>query len=380
VPARETSAIEPLGVVNDAVGLALDAFAAARAVELSAISPDLAPLIDAARLAVRGGKRLRAGFVYGGWRAAGGAALKSETSGQSANAPMIAAPIVNAAAAVELVHASALTHDDVMDDSATRRGRPSAHRAFATLRGRADRRAATRLIDPHRFGTNGAILLGDLLLSWSDELLSASGFRPKHIGRARPLFDKLRSEVVAGQYLDILAQDTQTVSASRAMLVVRYKSAKYTVERPLQFGAALAGGSPRLLAALSTFGVPLGEAFQLRDDLLGVFGDSDRTGKPAGDDIRDGKRTLLLARAYDAASPAQRQALDGSIGNPDLTADQLENTRAVLRETGAVRAVETVIAELTKAALASLALAPIADEETRNALAALAERATNRDV
>jgi geranylgeranyl diphosphate synthase type I len=380
VPARETSAIEPLGVVNDAVGLALDAFAAARAVELSAISPDLAPLIDAARLAVRGGKRLRAGFVYGGWRAAGGAALKSETSGQSANAPMIAAPIVNAAAAVELVHASALTHDDVMDDSATRRGRPSAHRAFAALRGRADRRAATRLIDPHRFGTNGAILLGDLLLSWSDELLSASGFRPKHIGRARPLFDKLRSEVVAGQYLDILAQDTQTVSASRAMLVVRYKSAKYTVERPLQFGAALAGGSPRLLAALSTFGVPLGEAFQLRDDLLGVFGDSDRTGKPAGDDIRDGKRTLLLARAYDAASPAQRQALDGSIGNPDLTADQLENTRAVLRETGAVRAVETVIAELTKAALASLALAPIADEETRNALAALAERATNRDV
>jgi geranylgeranyl diphosphate synthase type I len=318
---------------------------------------------------VRGGKRLRAAFVYGGWRAGGGGALKIGSDDAATSAPIVAA-----AAAVELVHASALTHDDVMDDSATRRGRPSAHRTFSALRGRARPPVSAR------FGTNSAILLGDLLLSWSDELLSASGFRPKHVARARPAFDKLRSEVVAGQYLDILAQATRTVSASRAMLVVRYKSAKYTVERPLQFGAALAGGSPRLLASLSGFGVPLGEAFQLRDDLLGVFGNTVRTGKPAGDDIREGKRTLLVARAYDAATAAQRKILDTAIGNPDLEADQLDATRVVMRETGAVDAVETVIAELTRAALASLRSAPIADEETRTALAALAERATNRDV
>jgi geranylgeranyl diphosphate synthase, type I len=275
-----------------------------------------------------------------------------------------------------------LTHDDVMDDSATRHGQPSAHRAFASL----DTRRSTQVAGAERpdaarrFGANGAILLGDLLLSWSDELLSASGFRPKHISRARPMFDKLRTEVVAGQYLDILAQNTRQVSVSRAMLVVRYKSAKYTVERPLQFGAALAGGSLRLLTGLSAFGVPLGEAFQLRDDLLGVFGDANRTGKPAGDDIREGKRTLLIARAYDKALPAQRRALDASLGNSDLTDDQLATTRSVLRETGAVQAVETVIGELTDAALTCLSSAPIEDEETRDALASLAVRATNRDV
>jgi geranylgeranyl diphosphate synthase type I len=163
------------------------------------------------------------------------------------------------------------------------------------------------------------------------------------------------------------------------MLVVRYKSAKYTIERPLQFGAKLATGSPKLLTALSDYGVPLGEAFQLRDDVLGVFGDSERTGKPAGDDIREGKRTLLVARAYDNADPAQRRVLDATVGNPELTAKALGSAREVFRETGALRAVETVIAELTSAALTTLATAPVDDDETRAALEALAHRTTVRD-
>ncbi len=365
------------GPIGASVGRVLDAFIDARADDLAAISADLAPVVDAARRSVRGGKRLRAAFVYWGWRAAGGAPLPEVPDLQPAepgSRPRHGGPpIAVAAAAVELVHASALTHDDVMDNSVTRRGGASAHRLFAALQSRPDS------ADAAMFGRNAAILLGDLLLTWSDALLNDAGFRPKRLAGARPYFDRLRSEVAAGQYLDVLAQTSRAVSASRAMLVVRYKSAKYTIERPLQFGAKLAKGSPKLLTALSAYGVPLGEAFQLRDDVLGVFGDSERTGKPAGDDIREGKRTLLVARAYDNADPAQRRVLDATIGNPALTAKALGSAREVFRETGALRAVETVIAELTSAALTTLATVPVDDDETRAALEALAHRTTVRD-
>jgi geranylgeranyl diphosphate synthase type I len=383
--ARSTTAFP--GPIGAAVEQALESFIGSRADELMAISQDLGPVVDAARAAVHGGKRLRAAFVYWGWRAAGGAPLPSGAesgpgrgirpgSRRDTGDP----PVVAAAAAVELVHASALTHDDVMDDSATRRGGPSAHRRFAEL---PEGPELPDGFEPSaasaRFGRNGAILLGDLLLLWSDQMLGGAGFKPKRLAAARPYFDRLRSEVAAGQYLDVLTQTSRTVSASRAMLVVRYKSAKYTIERPLQFGAALANGPSKLLAALSSYGVPLGEAFQLRDDILGVFGDTARTGKPAGDDIREGKRTLLVARAYDHADAAQRKVLDATIGNPELTPEALDATRGLLRETGALAAVETVIAELTTAALVAVATAPV-DAESRAALEALAHRTTTRDL
>ncbi len=366
-------ALDPLpDPFRSAVQATLDAFVADQAVKLASISHDLVGLVDAARTAVTGGKRLRACFTYWGWRAAGGDRIDFDEGGSDRKGRP-SAPVLAAAAAVELVHASALVHDDVMDDSATRRGRDAAHRAFRLLPADTTSKAAVA-----RFGASGAILLGDLLLCWSDELLSVSGFRPKRLAPARDCFDRLRTELVAGQYLDVLAQTEPTVGAARAMQVVRYKSAKYTVERPLQFGAALAKASPELLSALSAYGVPLGEAFQLRDDLLGVFGDAARTGKPAGDDIRDGKRTLLLARAYDGADGKQRAVLDKSIGNRDLDATGLADTQQVLRETGAVDAVETVISQLTQAALASLSGAPLRDDDAREALLALADRITNR--
>jgi geranylgeranyl diphosphate synthase type I len=231
-----------------------------------------------------------------------------------------------------------------------------------------------------RFGNSAAILLGDLLLSWSDELLCEADVKPRRLAEARRYFDKLRTEVVAGQYLDVLAQTTAGHSPADAMRVVRYKSAKYTVERPLQFGAALAKASPELLRALSSYGVPLGEAFQLRDDILGVFGETSLTGKPSGDDIREGKRTLLMARAYGKATPAQRAVLDQYVGNPALDEAGVDAVQQVLRDTGAVAAVETVIAELTHAALAALHAAPISGDEPRTALRVLTDRVTNRAV
>jgi geranylgeranyl diphosphate synthase type I len=343
-----------------AVADVLDGFIAAKQRELASLGDDLKPLFDTARGYLATGKLLRPAFAYWGWRAAGGSAAKAHG-------------IHVAGAAIELVHASALVHDDLMDDSATRRGRPTAHRQLAAVR--PVRNVARQTA---QFGEMAAILLGDMLLSWSDELLGESGFKPKTLARGRVYFDRLRTEVVAGQYLDVLAQTSGTSSAADAMRVVRYKSAKYTVERPLQFGAALAKADKPLLRALSSYGVPLGEAFQLRDDMLGVFGDPRETGKPAGDDIRDGKRTLLVARAYDRADKAQHKVLDSLLGQARIDQKGIDAVQSVLHATGAVAAVETVIGELTLAALAALAAAPIDDAEARRALEVLTDRATNR--
>ncbi|HSS68511.1 MAG TPA: polyprenyl synthetase family protein [Nocardioidaceae bacterium] len=353
--------IEPIGQeFRSAITDVLDEFIGRKQVELSSIGDDLRPLFTTARSYLESGKRLRPAFAYWGWRAAGGSAAKARG-------------IYVAGAAIELVHASALVHDDLMDDSATRRGRPTAHRQFSDVRPVRNVGHQTA-----QFGQMAAILLGDMLLAWSDELLGQTGFKPKALARGRVYFDRLRTEVVAGQYLDVLAQTSGTTSVSDAMRVIRYKSAKYTVERPLQFGAALAKGSKPLLRALSSYGLPLGEAFQLRDDVLGVFGDPRETGKPAGDDIRDGKRTLLIARAYDRADKAQRKVLDANVGQPRVDARGIEAVQSVLRDTGAVAAVETVIGELTSAALAALAAAPIDDPEACRALEVLTDRATNR--
>lgn len=354
--------VEPISEeFRDQVGAVLTQFIDDKRRDLAPLGADMAPLFEIAQQYVSGGKRLRPAFAYWGWRAAGGSPKRRDA-------------MICAAAAIEFVHASALVHDDVMDDSDTRRGQPAAHRQFARIRP-----AGTAVRQTTQFGTMGAILLGDMLLSWSDELFNRSELKPKALARGRVYFDKLRTEVVAGQYLDVLAQTSGKSSPADAMRVVRYKAAKYTVERPLQFGAALAGADRSLIRALSAYGIPLGEAFQLRDDVLGVFGETRVTGKPSGDDIREGKRTLLMARAYAKANPAQRKVLDVNFGQPRVDAQGISGVQDVLRESGALQAVEIVIDELTTAALTALEHAPIADTEARSALLVLADRATNRD-
>ena len=189
-----------------------------------------------------------------------------------------------------------------MDDSDTRRGRPSIHREFERKH-----REAGLVGDPARHGASVAVLLGDLMLSWADEQFRTSGL--PRIGEALRFLDLCKTEVVAGQYLDVLAQTRPSVGVEEAMRVVRYKSAKYTVERPLHLGAALAGADDALIAALTDVALPLGEAFQLRDDVLGVFGDPGVTGKPAGDDLREGKRTVLVAAPPQLGTDADRELL-----------------------------------------------------------------------
>lgn len=319
------------------IDVELSAFLAERAGQLAEISADLGMLAATARAAVlTGGKRMRPTFAYWGWRCVQpeGAAGEGE--------------LIRAAAALELLHASALVHDDVMDQSLTRRGQPTAHVRFGGFHQDQGWPGSVP-----SFATAGAILLGDLLLSWSEELFTgAIGSLPRdRAGAATAEFDRMRTEVVAGQFLDMLAQARGAFDPDEALRVVQFKTAKYTVQRPLLLGAGAAGGSPELRAALSAYGLLVGEVFQLRDDLLGVFGDPVRTGKPAGDDLREGKRTLLVALAHQAATPSQRAVLQGGIGDPALTPEGVARLREVLEETGARERVERRIAErVTEAA------------------------------
>ncbi|MGI8645449.1 MAG: polyprenyl synthetase family protein, partial [Nocardioides sp.] len=277
----------------------LDDFLAEQADRLAPLGPDALRLHAEAGRAVSGGKRFRAAFCYWGFRSV------RPTDAEIDHDQWL----LRACAALEILHASALAHDDYMDASDTRRGRPATHRAFE-----AEHRRAGWSGDPEQYGAAAAILLGDLLLSWADELLRRCGFPLDEVAPALALFDRCRSEVITGQFLDVSVQARGAADVDAAMRVLRYKSAKYSVERPLHIGAALAGASPELLDELSAVGLPLGEAFQLRDDLLGVFGDPSVTGKPAGDDLVEGKRTVLVALALDGAPATDAALLDRSLG------------------------------------------------------------------
>ncbi|MET8467993.1 polyprenyl synthetase family protein [Micromonospora zamorensis] len=340
------------------VDKALTEFLAGQRGRLAAVDDALAPVAEAIEAFVLGGgKRLRPAFAYWGFRGAGG------VDGDQ---------VVTALAALEFVQASALIHDDLMDRSDTRRGEPAVHRRFA-----ARHRQSGWGGDPDGFGDAAALLLGDLCLVWSDELLHSSGLDLRALARARPVFDEMRTEVTVGQYLDVLTQATGDTSVERASKVARYKSAKYTVERPLLLGAALADATADVRTAYSAYGLPLGEAFQLRDDVLGVFGDPALTGKPAGDDLREGKRTFLVAAAGEATDDAGRELLFSRLGDPELDEQGVARLRELITASGALARTEQRIVTLTDSALAALTAVDL-DTEARQALVDLAIAATRR--
>jgi geranylgeranyl diphosphate synthase type I len=343
------------------VEVALAGFLGTARARLDAIDAALTPLADAIDgLVLGGGKRLRPAFAYWGFRGAGG-----DDDGTRRD-------VVAAVASLELVQASALIHDDLMDASDTRRGEPSMHRRFAR-----HHRDAGWHGRPDAFGEAAAILGGDLCLVWSDEMLHTSGLAAEALRRARPVFDEMRTEVTVGQYLDVLNQVTGDTSVARASKVATYKSAKYTVERPLEFGAALAGASPDVLGAFAVYGLALGEAFQLRDDVLGVYGDPAETGKPAGDDLREGKRTYLVAAAHEAGDAVARKILAEDLGDRELDAERVDRLREIIAATGALARTESRIDELTEVALRALGGVDLAGG-AGEVLTALAEASTRR--
>jgi geranylgeranyl diphosphate synthase type I len=279
-----------------------------------------------------GGKRLRPLLCVCAWYAAGGT---DEIT-----------PVVQVAAALEMFHSFALIHDDLIDHSDTRRGQPTVHRALAALH------APARGLAAERLGTGAAILIGDLALAWSDELVHTADLSSAQLAAVLPLIDAMRTEIVYGQYLDLLATGNPTVGVAAAQRIIRYKTAKYTVERPLHIGAALAGAERGTLDALSAYALPLGEAFQLRDDLLGVFGVPGQTGKSCLDDLREGKHTVLVALALRHTSP-----LHPLFGHPDLDDEGAAQIRDTLTSTGARAEVEQMIQTSRDRALDALAQA-----------------------
>lgn len=360
----------------DLVNERLEEFLADRASILRSIAADLDPLSGFSERFLSGGKRFRARFCHLGWEALRGNG--DDRADAAASAERYA--VVSASAALEVFHAAALVHDDLIDHSDTRRGAPAAHRVFE-----AQHRDAGWSGDSGDYGRGTAILLGDLLLGWSDELLDeglATLPRSAAARAARLEFNRMRTEVTVGQYLDILEERAwhtraESEQRARAERVVVFKSAKYSIESPLAIGGAIAGGSPAQLDALRAFGLPLGVAFQLRDDLLGVYGDPAVTGKPAGDDLREGKRTVLVAIARERLQPGGRRLLDELLGDPDLSEEQVRMLQQTIREAGAVDAIEALIASNTEQAMTALAAAPI-DRDAAAGLADLARDVTRR--
>lgn len=347
------TAPDSLGQIAGRVEERLATLLDAERVRWTLVDPELeAPIACLADLVLMGGKRLRPAFCHWAFVGAGGDPAD----------PVL----IDAGAGFELLHAFALVHDDVMDGSDRRRGAETAHRRF-----QAKHEAGSWRGEARRFGEGVAILVGDLAFVYAD-LLLADAPRP-----ARDLYDELRIELNIGQYLDVLGTARGGVDLAAARRIASYKSGRYTVERPLHVGAALAGRLPDLVAPLSAYGDPLGEAFQLRDDVLGAFGDAAATGKPVGDDLREGKPTPILAVALDRARGAAAQQLE-RVGDPTLSDADVAGLQQVLVDTGALAEAEARIASLTGTAVAAIKTSPLT-AEARTALCELAHYIATRD-
>ena len=311
-----------------------------------------------------GGKRFRALFCYWGWRSVAALADDSwatDDIGETERAALD--PVVAVACALEIFHAAALVHDDIMDNSDLRRGNPSLHRRFEALHRERGWAGSGR-----QYGDAAALARRRPAAGLERRALRGrrgTGTDPgcRHRGpRAVPL---MRTEVTVGQYLDMLEETSwrtrpEAELLARAHRVIVYKSAKYSVEAPLAIGASLAEASLAQLAALRAFGLPLGVAFQLRDDLLGVFGDPAVTGKPAGDDLREGKRTVLVTLARQKLPASAARLFDELLGDDDLDEQQIGMLQTAVRDSGAVEQVERIIAHNVATATAAIADAPLA--------------------
>jgi geranylgeranyl diphosphate synthase type I len=352
-----------LAEVRRAVDRELADWIAARRRAVAATAPGAAELVDeVARLVASGGKRLRPALVLFTYRACGG-----REEGAS----------LRLALATELLHTYLLVHDDIMDHAATRRALPTAH---AELAARHRRRGWAG--DAEDFGRSAAILVGDLAHTWAAELSRpdpATGARaegdPGAVGRA---FDAMCDEVIAGQYLELTLPHAAEATEEDLLRVLRLKSGRYTVERPIELGALLAGAGEAALAALRTYGRAVGEAFQLQDDVLGTFGDADAVGKPVAGDLAEGKLTFLVFHALRLAPTAEADRLRSALGRPDLSSSEIEDAREILRASGALAAVLAMIEERLQAARKALD-EPAVPAAGREVLLGLVEYLEERD-
>jgi geranylgeranyl diphosphate synthase type I len=363
-PEASVQPLEQLRFLREQVEAELQDFLAAQSNYFTSIAPELKPTAGSlSAFVINGGKRFRPLFAAVGAMGAGSNLSQSE---------------IRAFASLELLQACALIHDDLMDASDTRRGEPAIHKLFESMHSAENYQGKAT-----QFGLSASVLIGDLALIWSDQMLNSSGIKSDSLLAALSVHDEMRVELIAGQYLDVFEQARGTQSVAQALNIARYKSAKYTIERPLHLGAAIAIPDLLLRAQLvsiySEFGLPLGEAFQLRDDLLGVFGDPKVTGKPAGDDLREGKRTVLMAMTHDRISGAAEAEFMAEFGNHDISESAIARLQEIIAETGAAMHVEDLIEELTSTALEALNRDEIVPQ-ARELLTEMAIIATKRNM
>lgn len=344
----------------------LENYLATWATEVGSFSAEIGalPFTDVMNTLLPGGKRLRALFLSAGWRIAGGQA------GQHTE--------IAAGAAVELFQLAALVHDDLIDRSDTRRGIPAAHRQFGNLLS-----SDSHDVDTERFSLGGAVLLGDMLTVAASQVFedALTHVTPDLASRARRHFQEMMLEVTFGQYLDVSSQFqpfAQNIPAEKehSWHVLKHKSARYSIEHPLTLGAMLAGSEPELTKGLAEIGLLLGEAFQLRDDVLGLFGDPAEAGKPIGDDIREGKRTILILETAQRCNIQELTFLASALGKNDLTAAEVERVRGLVAQTKALETVEAYIEERLQRALELLR--PYQDLEGAAILVQLAQKSSHR--
>jgi geranylgeranyl diphosphate synthase type I len=323
--------------------------------EAQEIDPQAAELVRAVRrMVLSGGKRLRPAFMYYGYKAAGG---RDEEA------------IIYTCQAIELLHAYLLIHDDIIDNSDLRRGQPTIHKVF-------ENRIIT--IEDRNFGVAAAILAGDYASAFAQEILTRAPFDDHAIRRARKILDQLLLEVIAGEFVDVLSGIKPQSSFGEQELILEYKAARYTIVRPLQLGAALANAGDDVFAAFTAYGIPLGKAFQIQDDILGMFGDEETLGKPADSDIKEGKKTYLILKAYEEANDTQKAILDHVVGNKNARDDEIESVRQIVKETGADDfAVETArkLIQEAKTAFENVEL----EKEAQDYLLGIADYMLNRE-
>ena len=313
---EEKEAEKLLAWFKEELDLVITHFLKEKKKEADEISLEFTSLVDEIeRFIGSGGKRVRPAFLYSGYVAAGGKAHDA---------------IIFASMCVEFLHTFALIHDDIIDRSATRRGKPTSHKIFEEYH-----QTKNFPGDSGHFGLSSAILAGDLAFTLAEEILTTAPFPQERTRRARYFFDQMKFQVIAGEYLDVLGGYKKRLSEEDILNILEYKTAKYTVERPLQIGAMLAGAEIDTLETFTAYGIPLGQGFQLQDDILGVFGNPKKTGKPADSDIREGKMTVLVAKAYEWANKGERKVLDETIGNSRATAMDIERVRNIIYEVGA---------------------------------------------
>ena len=343
-----------LKAAREEIESSLKKFVTNESESISNIGNELAPVTSAlSHFILDSGKRLRPLFSYVGYLG---------------SAKEIRPQIISACASLELVHVCALIHDDLMDGSDTRRGAPSIHKEFERWH-----RQNGRSGSPQQYGASAAILLGDLALVWAEKALYQSGLKSDQLLRATSIFSELQIELMAGQFLDVHEQSSLTSNIDRSRKIARFKSGKYTIERPLHFGAAISGDSS-LQKPYSNYGIPLGEAFQLRDDILGVFGESKVTGKPTGDDLLEGKRTVLIAKTFELAGAQGALTLTQVFGNRDASPEMIEKCKNLIKDCGALTHVEKMIDDLV-----SQALNAVSGLKNEPLLARMAEIVTKRE-